>query len=180
MGGKFAAAVLIIPAIVFAACATSFAGPVFVATAQNLKGMLFTGYGPTPDHAGQMALAGCSRHSFLPVTCKVVELHAEFPPPPPPQMMQPMPRYQKSYRSAAPTQRPIKSASRETVDKPVKKPRAVVQSRRPEPEERAPERTISPAPAPPQAKADRPGMQETSPGGGADAKYQWGKPLHSN
>jgi hypothetical protein len=183
MGGKFVASVFVALVLVAATVNSGVAGPIYVATAQNLKGLLFTGYGPTPDHAGQMALSGCSRQSFLPITCKVVDLHAEFPPPPPPQMMQPMPKYRKSAAREAGIQSPIRSAAPETVDRPVKKPRAVVQSRRPESPQRASDPAPAPTTAPPSARAEsRPGMQETTPGGGRtdDAKYQWGKPLHSN
>lgn len=186
MGGKLGASVFVSLILVAVAFHAVEASPVYVATAQNFKGMLFTGYGPTPDHAGQMALSGCAGHSFLPITCKVIAMRAEFPPPPPPYAMRPMPKYRKSAAggSGPSSYGPMKStAAPQAIERPVKKPRASAPIRKPEPSER--EARVSPVPAapadPPRAVVERPGIQETSPGvGHADAKYQWGKPLHSN
>jgi hypothetical protein len=52
----------------------------FVATAKNLRGALYLGYGPTPGHASEMALVKCSQDSFIPPTCRVVCVRMEAPP----------------------------------------------------------------------------------------------------
>ena len=52
----------------------------FVATAKNLRGALYQGYGPTPGHASEMAIVKCSQDSFIPPTCRVVCVRMEMPP----------------------------------------------------------------------------------------------------
>ncbi len=66
--------------------ATAFAGPMFVATAKNLRGAMYLGYGPSPHHASEMAIAKCSQNSVLPPTCRVTCVRMEAPPPCPPPM----------------------------------------------------------------------------------------------
>ncbi len=74
------------------------ASPMFIATARNLRGALFVGYGPSPYHASEMAMAKCSQHSWLPFKCRVLGVRMEYPPPPPPWALQPPPSArQKSY-----------------------------------------------------------------------------------
>lgn len=53
----------------------------FVATAQNLRGALYQGIGPTPGHASEMAVVKCSQDSFAPRSCKVITVRMECPPP---------------------------------------------------------------------------------------------------
>jgi hypothetical protein len=60
--------------------ATSQAG-VFVATAKNARGALYTGFGPTPNHACEMAIVKCSQDSFIPPSCKVMAVRLDCPPP---------------------------------------------------------------------------------------------------
>ncbi len=73
--------------VVFTAASSDAAG-VFVATAKNLRGALYMGFGPTPGHASEMAMVKCSQNSFAPGTCKVLCIRMECPPvafvPPPP------------------------------------------------------------------------------------------------
>lgn len=57
------------------------AGGVFVATAKNLRGALYQGFGPTPGHASEMAIVKCSQDSFVPPSCKVVSVRMDCPPP---------------------------------------------------------------------------------------------------
>jgi len=68
----------------------------FVATAQNLRGALYQGCGPTPAHAVEAAMVQCTQDSFMPRTCKVTGVRAECPPP---VCMPPMP--QKPIRKAS-------------------------------------------------------------------------------
>lgn len=77
--------------------ATAHAAPVFVATAKNLRGALYLGYGPTPAHASEIALAKCSQNSFIPPTCRVLCVRMEVPPP---LCLPPMPK--KSIRKYKP------------------------------------------------------------------------------
>jgi hypothetical protein len=58
--------------------------PLFVATAKNLRGALYLGYGPTPKHASEQAIVKCSQDSVVPRTCKVMCIRSECPPPPAP------------------------------------------------------------------------------------------------
>ncbi len=60
---------------------TSHAGGVFVATAKNMRGALYQGFGPTPGHATEMAIVKCSQDSFVPPSCKIVAVRMECPPP---------------------------------------------------------------------------------------------------
>lgn len=53
----------------------------FVATAQNLRGALYQGIGPTPGHATEMAVVKCSQDSFAPRSCRVITVRMECPPP---------------------------------------------------------------------------------------------------
>ncbi len=53
----------------------------FVATAQNIRGALYQGIGPTPCHATEMAVVKCSQDSFAPRSCRVVAVRMECPPP---------------------------------------------------------------------------------------------------
>jgi len=64
---------------VLLAAPSSDAG-MFVATAKNLRGALYQGYGPTPGHASEMAVVKCSQDSFIPPSCKVVCVRMEMPP----------------------------------------------------------------------------------------------------
>lgn len=57
------------------------AGGVFVATAKNARGALYQGFGPTPGHACEMAVVKCSQDSFIPPSCKVVNVRMDCPPP---------------------------------------------------------------------------------------------------
>lgn len=52
----------------------------FVATAKNMRGALYQGYGPTPGHASEMAVVKCSQDSFIPPSCRVVCVRMEMPP----------------------------------------------------------------------------------------------------
>lgn len=60
---------------------TAFAGPLFVATAKNLRGAIYLGHGPSPHIASEQAIAKCSQNSFIPATCKILCVRAECPPP---------------------------------------------------------------------------------------------------
>lgn len=53
----------------------------FVATAKNMRGALYLGAGPTPHHASEQAMVKCSQDSFIPPSCRVVEVRMECPPP---------------------------------------------------------------------------------------------------
>ncbi len=80
MNRKF---VVVIAGLVFMLmlAATCQAGGVFVATAKNIRGALYQGFGPTPGHASEMAVVKCSQDSFIPPSCKVVSVRMECPPP---------------------------------------------------------------------------------------------------
>ncbi len=78
--------VVVCLAVVMLTAATAQAAPMFVATAKNLRGAIYMGYGPTPGHASEQALVSCSQNSFLPPTCKVICVRMEVPPCPPPMM----------------------------------------------------------------------------------------------
>jgi hypothetical protein len=80
--------------------ASSFAGGVFVATAKNLRGALYLGYGPTPCHASEMAMVKCSQDSFIPPSCRVLCVRMECPPPvcASPMAMLPPPRHIRKTR----------------------------------------------------------------------------------
>ncbi|MFH0822282.1 MAG: hypothetical protein V2B18_05980 [Pseudomonadota bacterium] len=68
--------------VVMAATAAD-AAPLFVATAQNLRGALYLGYGPSPQHASEQALVKCSQDAFIPPSCRVMSVRMDCPPPPP-------------------------------------------------------------------------------------------------
>lgn len=53
----------------------------FVATAKNMRGALYLGVGPTPQHASEQAMVKCSQDSFIPPSCKVVCVRMDAPPP---------------------------------------------------------------------------------------------------
>jgi hypothetical protein len=95
--------------------ALSYANGMFVATAQNMRGALYQGCGPTPGHACENAMVKCSQDSFIPPSCKVLSVRMECPPPacflPPPQvppMRRPIqksraaPNYPAGYPSGRP------------------------------------------------------------------------------
>jgi hypothetical protein len=67
--------------IVFLGASLSQAGGMFVATAKNLRGALYQGFGPSPAHATEQALVKCSQDSFIPPSCRVVCVRLECPPP---------------------------------------------------------------------------------------------------
>ncbi len=73
--------------LLFSACDSE---AFFVATAQNFRGALYQGFGPTPGHASEMAIVKCSQNSFAPRSCRVIEVRMECPPPPPPPFRKPM------------------------------------------------------------------------------------------
>jgi hypothetical protein len=66
---------------VFMLTAFSYGQGMFVATAKNIRGALYQGVGPTPNHATEMAMVKCSQDSFIPPSCKVVAVRMECPPP---------------------------------------------------------------------------------------------------
>ncbi|MGB9618027.1 MAG: hypothetical protein ACP5M0_01060 [Desulfomonilaceae bacterium] len=75
----------------------------FVATAQNFRGALYQGFGPTPGHASEMAIVKCSQNSFAPRSCRVIEVRMECPPPPcPPPFRKPMTKTKMSYGPMGP------------------------------------------------------------------------------
>ncbi len=77
----------------------------FVATAQNLRGALYQGIGPSAGHASEMAVVKCSQDSFAPRSCRVISVRMECPPPvcaPPRKMIR------KSNYSCAPMPRPYR------------------------------------------------------------------------
>lgn len=75
----------------------------FVATAQNFRGALYQGFGPTPGHASEMALVKCSQNSFAPRSCRVLEVRMECPPPPcPPPLRKPMTKTKIGYAPMGP------------------------------------------------------------------------------
>jgi len=73
----FCAGIMAIIMIFGSADANSF----FVATAQNFRGALYQGFGPTPSHASEMAIVKCSQDSFAPRSCQVMWVRMECPPP---------------------------------------------------------------------------------------------------
>lgn len=75
--------------LVLMVTATVEAAPLFVATAQNFRGALYLGYGPSPCAATEAAVAKCSQDSFFTRSCKVVGVRMECPPPPPMPAMYP-------------------------------------------------------------------------------------------
>jgi hypothetical protein len=86
--------------------ASSDAAGVFVATAKNLRGALYMGFGPSPGHASEMAMVKCSQNSFMPGTCKVLCIRMECPPvafaPPPPMPAVRKTKVSKSYPGPRP------------------------------------------------------------------------------
>lgn len=100
--------------------AAAHAAPAFVAMARNLRGALYMGYGPSPYHASEMALAKCTQDSFFPLKCRVVNVRMEVPPPPPPWAMMPPPGYKgstKKYRSGTRNSRSSPSKYKTTTRK---------------------------------------------------------------
>jgi len=97
--------------LVLAATATSYANGFFVATAQNFRGALYQGMGPTPGHASEMAVVKCSQDSFLPCSCKVVSVRMECPPaamcPPPLRKPLSKTRISQTYPSSGYMGRPM-------------------------------------------------------------------------
>ncbi|MCX5861183.1 MAG: hypothetical protein WCG29_06095 [Desulfomonile sp.] len=80
----------------------------FVATAQNFRGALYQGFGPTPGHASEMAIVKCSQDSFAPRSCHVIGVRMECPPPicaPP--MRKPMTKISGGYPTAPSWGRPM-------------------------------------------------------------------------
>ena len=77
--------VVVVAGMLFALmiAAAADASPMFVATAKNFRGALYLGFGPSPYHASEMAVAKCSQDSFVPPSCKVVSVRMECPPPAP-------------------------------------------------------------------------------------------------
>lgn len=53
----------------------------FIATAQNFRGAIYQGIGPSPCDATEMAVARCSQNSFAPRSCRVIAVRMECPPP---------------------------------------------------------------------------------------------------
>lgn len=86
--------------IAFALTTSSEAG-FFVATAKNLRGAMYQGVGPTPQHASEQAMVRCSQDSFIPPSCRVVCVRMEAPPAP---LLPPVPMRKpvKMYRKSAP------------------------------------------------------------------------------
>lgn len=75
----------------------------FVATAQNFRGALYQGVGPTPGHASEMALVQCTQNSFAPRSCRVLQVRMECPLPPcPPPFRKPMTKTKISYGPMGP------------------------------------------------------------------------------
>jgi hypothetical protein len=109
MSGKLTVtfAGLVLVALMASLC---YAAPMFVATAQNFRGAIYQGVGPTPGHACESAMVKCSQDSFIPPSCKVVAVRAECPPPvcypaPPPMAQRPMaqrPMRKSVTKSASP------------------------------------------------------------------------------
>jgi hypothetical protein len=89
--------VVVCVTVVMLTAAVAQAAPMFVATAKNLRGALYLGYGPTPGHASEAALVRCSQDSFLPPTCKVICVRMEVPP-----MPCPPPKVKRSVRKYRP------------------------------------------------------------------------------
>ncbi len=81
MNRKFGVTVACSLLVIMLASAVS-AAPLFVATAKNLRGALYLGYGPTPKLASEQAVVKCSQDSLIPPTCKVVCVRAECAKPP--------------------------------------------------------------------------------------------------
>jgi hypothetical protein len=85
MNKKIGVVVLSVLLLMLVAVASfGYVPPMFVATAKNLRGALYLGYGPTPKHASEQAIVKCSQDSVIPRTCKVTCIRSECPPPPPP------------------------------------------------------------------------------------------------
>ncbi len=72
---------LAVLAVTVSAMLPSNSEALFVATAQNFRGALYQGIGPTPCHASEMAVVKCSQDSFAPRSCKVISVRMECPPP---------------------------------------------------------------------------------------------------
>ena len=72
---------LVISVLALTAIIPGNSDALFVATAQNLRGALYQGIGPTPGHASEMAVVKCSQDSFAPRSCKVITVRMECPPP---------------------------------------------------------------------------------------------------
>lgn len=80
----------------------------FVATAQNFRGALYQGFGPTPGHASEMAVVKCSQDSFAPRSCRVITVRMECPPPvygPP--IRKPVTKMSGGYAPAPPWGKPM-------------------------------------------------------------------------
>ena len=107
MRRKLVVVFLIAGFMVMSLAAASEAGGFFVATAKNARGALYTGVGPTPNHACENAVVKCSQDSFIPPSCKVMAVRMECPPPmcaPPRKVVRKM---SKVYPPAYPMGRPM-------------------------------------------------------------------------
>jgi hypothetical protein len=170
-------------------------GPIFVAEAQNLRGAVYVGQGPTPHHASEAALCGCKQNSIIPRTCRVISVRMESPPirpPMPPAAFHPYERLSKSHGHpqgqagpypAAPYQAaPYRyHSSAKKYDAPakayapnppirdarVREPEKPVQRRETPPPE--PERKVSKS----ESASSQVGRSVGKPHGD---KYQWGRP----
>jgi len=162
---------------------TAQAAPLFVATAQNFRGVMFTGYGPGPDLAARTALAACAQHSVLPPTCRVIDIHVEAPLLPPPMAIAPMPKYNKSAAKPKSNYK-YKSSSRKYEDgsSAYESSSPKYESTRPR-YEGAPSRAES-APGTPESTSAKAksgeGKYEGGPSGPPAHSYQWGRAPQSN
>lgn len=48
-----------------------------IAIAQNLRGALYEGYGPTPARAFEQAMSRCTNGSWMTCTCKIISIRCE-------------------------------------------------------------------------------------------------------
>lgn len=131
--------VVVLSLVLVSAATATWASPMFVATAKNFRGAIFLGYGPSPYHASEAAISNCTQHSFLPPSCRVMNVRMECPPPPP----GPPPGVYKTYpkprgsaagygtpglapqASRSGYNAPARAESSGSIDAPVRKPDTV-------------------------------------------------------
>jgi hypothetical protein len=65
---------------IFVLSSLCHAGTIFVATAQNMRGAMYLGYGPTPQCASEKAMESCTRDSWIPCSCKIRCIRCEMVP----------------------------------------------------------------------------------------------------
>jgi hypothetical protein len=90
--------ILLFLMFVFAFTAVCEAGTIFVATAKNIRGALYLGYGPNPQSASEQAMSKCTQNSFFTGSCHVVHVRCEYVPDRPIAKVQTSPHKVQTFR----------------------------------------------------------------------------------